>query len=124
MIGVTIIGFQIHKLAFFSILVPTGTPLSLVPLLVIIETISYLAKAISLGVRLGANMISGHTLLKILSGFIYNFMVKSPLFFIISIFPVLLFTLIISLELAIAFIQAIVFVILTSSYIRDSIALH
>lgn len=54
LIGVTIIGINQHKLGFFSILVPTGTPLGLVPLLVVIETISYVARAISLGVRLGA----------------------------------------------------------------------
>jgi F-type H+-transporting ATPase subunit a len=123
-IGVTIIGFRIHKLAFFSILVPTGTPLLLVPLLVVIETISYLAKAVSLGVRLAANLLAGHSLLKILSGFIYKFVIQNPVFFIIGLLPIFLFTLIVLLELAIAFIQSIVFVILTCSYIRDSIALH
>jgi len=115
---------KIHKLAFFSLFIPTGTPLGLVPLLVAIETISYTARAISLGLRLGCNIIAGHTLLKILSGFIYNFMIKSPLFFIIGIIPMILFTAIMALELGIAFIQAMVFIILTSSYLRDSLYLH
>lgn len=53
LIGVTVMGVNRHKLVFFSLLIPGGTPLGLVPLLVIIETISYLARAISLGVRLG-----------------------------------------------------------------------
>ncbi len=58
-IGVTIIGLKIHKFHFFSLFIPSGTPLILVPLLVIIESISYLARAISLGLRLGCNLIAG-----------------------------------------------------------------
>lgn len=124
LIGVTIIGINQHKLGFFSILVPTGTPLGLVPLLVVIETISYVARAISLGVRLGANMIAGHVLLKILAGFIYKFIKTSWLTMIIGIIPMCIFTLLVGLELGISVLQAIVFVILTSSYIKDAIALH
>jgi F-type H+-transporting ATPase subunit a len=124
LIGVTIIGIQKHKLVFFSILIPAGTPLGLVPLLVIIETISYLARAVSLGVRLGANMIAGHVLLKILAGFIYKFITASYLTFIIGLLPMVIFTLLVGLELGISVLQAIVFVILTSSYIKDAIALH
>lgn len=124
LIGVTIIGLVKHKLHFFSLLIPAGTPLGLVPLLVIIETISYLARAVSLGVRLAANMIAGHTLLKILSGFIYNFVKGSILNLIIGIIPMLIFTLLVGLELGIALLQAVVFVILTSSYIKDAVELH
>src|ERR1700750_3001859 len=68
--GITILGLYIHKLHFFSFFVPSGTPLALVPLLVLIETVSYLARAFSLGIRLFANMVAGHTLLKILSTFL------------------------------------------------------
>lgn len=124
LIGVTIIGIHQHKLVFFSILIPAGTPLGLVPLLVIIETISYVARAISLGVRLGANMIAGHVLLKILAGFLYKFIRTSGATFIIGLLPMLIFTLLVGLELGISVLQAIVFVILTSSYIKDAIALH
>lgn len=102
-IGVTIIGLKIHKFHFFSLFIPSGTPLGLVPLLVAIETISYTARALSLGLRLGANLIAGHILMKILSGFIFKFLIKSPLFFIIGILPLLIFTAIMGLELAIAF---------------------
>lgn len=63
--GVTILGLYIHKLHFFSYFVPSGTPLALVPLLVLIETVSYLARALSLGIRLFANMVASHTLIKI-----------------------------------------------------------
>lgn len=123
-IGVTILGFQIHGITFFSLFVPTGTPLPLVPFLVIIELISYIARAFSLGIRLAANMIAGHILLKILSTFIWKFIISSPIAFIIGIIPMIIFTALIGLELAVAFLQALVFVILTSSYIRDAIYLH
>ncbi|RKP11773.1 ATPase, F0 complex, subunit A, partial [Piptocephalis cylindrospora] len=123
-IGVTILGFYIHKLTFLSLFIPVGTPLGLVPLLVLIELISYLARAVSLGVRLAANVIAGHILLKILSTFIYNFIKQSILFFIIGFLPILIFTALVGLELAIAVLQAIVFIILTCSYIRDAIYLH
>jgi F-type H+-transporting ATPase subunit a len=123
-IGVTILGFQIHGLTFFSLFVPTGTPLPIVPFLVIIELISYLARALSLGIRLAANMIAGHILLKILSTFIWKFMISSPIAFIFAVIPMILFTALVGLELAVAFLQALVFIILTSSYIRDAIYLH
>ena len=65
--GVTILGLSIHKLHFFAYFVPSGTPLALVPLLVLIELPTYLARAFSLGIRLFANMLVGHTLMKILA---------------------------------------------------------
>ena len=67
LIGVTILGLYIHKVRFFAFFIPSGTPLALVPLLVLIELLSYSARAFSLGIRLFANMCAGHTLLKILS---------------------------------------------------------
>jgi len=124
-IGVTILGLQIHKLKFFSLFIPVGTPLVLVPFLAIIELISYFARALSLGIRLGANMISGHILLKILSSFIWKLNGYGILAAIaLGIIPMIIFTAIVGLELAVAIIQALVFIILTSSYIRDAIYLH
>ncbi|RYE12880.1 MAG: F0F1 ATP synthase subunit A [Rickettsiales bacterium] len=124
LIAVTIIGFQEHGLKFFSYFVPAGTPLALVPLLVLIELISYIAKGLSLGIRLGANIMAGHMLTKIIGGFIYQIMAASPLMFVIGIIPLVLLVAITGLELAIAFIQAYVFAILTCSYIKDSLDLH
>lgn len=80
-LGATILGFQKHGLMFFSILVPAGCPLALLPLLVLIEFISYLARNISLGLRLAANILSGHMLLNILAGFTYNIMTSGIIFF-------------------------------------------
>lgn len=124
LIGVTILGFQNHKVKYLSILLPAGTPLPLVPLLVILELISYVAKGISLGVRLGANLLSGHMLLKIISTLIWNVMKNGGLFLLVSLLPLLLLTALMGLELAIAVLQATVFTILTCSYIRDAIDLH
>jgi F-type H+-transporting ATPase subunit a len=123
-LGATILGFQIHRLEFFSLLVPAGCPLGLLPLLVLIEFISYLARNISLGLRLAANILSGHMLLNILAGFTYNIMTSGIIFFFLGLIPLAFIIAFSGLELGIAFIQAQVFVVLTSSYIKDGLDLH
>jgi F-type H+-transporting ATPase subunit a len=123
-IGATILGFQIHALKFFSLFVPSGCPLGLLPLLVLIEFISYLSRNVSLGLRLGANILSGHMLLNILGGFTYNIMSNGIIYFFLGIFPLLFILAFSGLEVGIAFIQAQVFVVLSSSYIKDSLDLH
>ena len=123
-LGATILGFQKHGLKFFSLFVPAGCPLGLLPLLVLIEFISYLARNISLGLRLAANILSGHMLLNILSGFAYNIMTSSFIFFFVGLIPLAFIIAFSGLELGIAFIQAQVFVVLTCSYIKDGLDLH
>jgi F-type H+-transporting ATPase subunit a len=123
-LGATILGFQKHGLEFFSLFVPGGCPLGLLPLLVLIEFISYLARAVSLGLRLAANILSGHMLLAILSGFTYNIMASGFIFFLIGLLPLTFIIAFCGLEIGIAFIQAQVFVVLTSSYIKDALDLH
>ena len=110
-IGATILGFQTHSLKFFSLLVPSGCPLGLLPLLVMIEFISYLARNVSLGLRLAANILSGHMLLNILSGFTYNIISKGFIFFFLGLIPLLFIIAFSGLEIGIAFIQAQVFVV-------------
>lgn len=109
---------------FFSLLVPSGCPLALLPLLVLIEFISYLARNVSLGLRLAANILSGHMLLNILSGFTYNIMNSGILYFFVSLLPLSFIIAFSGLELGIAFIQAQVFVVLSCSYIKDGLNLH
>jgi len=123
-LGATLLGFQKHGLEFFSLLVPAGCPLGLLPLLVLIEFISYLARNISLGLRLAANILSGHMLLNILAGFTYNIMTSGFIFFFLGLIPLAFIIAFSGLELGIAFIQAQVFVVLTSSYIKDGLDLH
>ena len=123
-IGATILGFQTHSLRFFSLLVPSGCPLALLPLLVLIEFISYLARNVSLGLRLAANVLSGHMLLNILGGFTYNIMSKGLIYFFLGLMPLLFIVAFSGLEIGIAFIQAQVFVVLSASYIKDGLDLH
>lgn len=123
-LGATFLGFIYHYLKFFSLFVPSGCPLALLPLLVLIEFISYLARNVSLGLRLAANILSGHMLLNILSGFTYNIMNSGFFFFFLALLPLAFIIAFSGLELAIAFIQAQVFVVLSCSYIKDSLELH
>ena len=123
-LGATLLGFQKHGLQFFSLFVPAGCPLGLLPLLVLIEFISYLARNVSLGLRLSANILSGHMLLNILAGFCYNIMTSGLFFFFLSLIPLAFIIAFSGLELGIAFIQAQVFVVLASSYIKDALDLH
>lgn len=123
-LGATILGFQKHGVHFFSLFVPAGCPLGLLPLLVLIEFISYLSRNISLGLRLAANLLSGHMLLAILSGFTYNIMSSGFIFFFVGLLPLAFIIAFSGLELGISFIQAQVFVVLTCSYIKDGLDLH
>jgi F-type H+-transporting ATPase subunit a len=124
LIGVTLLGLSIHSLKFFSFFIPSGTPLALVPLLVLIELVSYLARAFSLGIRLFANLVAGHTLLKILSTFLYQMFSAGLVMFVVTLIPFAFFLALIGLELAVSFIQSYVFVLLACSYIKDAIDLH
>jgi F-type H+-transporting ATPase subunit a len=123
-LGATILGFQKHGLEFFSLLVPAGCPLALLPLLVLIEFISYLARNVSLGLRLAANILAGHMLFNILAGFTYNIMTSGIIFFFLGLLPLAFIMAFSGLELGIAFIQAQVFVVLSSGYIKDGLDLH
>ena len=116
-IGVTVLGFAKHGMHFFSFFVPPGTPLPMYPLLIPIEVISYLSRPISLSVRLFANMLAGHTLLKVIAGFVWALGLFGvlPLAFVVALT---------GLEILIACLQAYVFTILTCLYINDALHLH
>lgn len=123
-IGVTILALSIHGIKFFSYFIPVGTPLALVPLLVLIELVSYLARSVSLGVRLFANIVAGHTLLKILSTYLYKLFSGSLLIALLTLIPFIIFLALIGLEIAVSLIQAFVFTLLVCSYLKDAIELH
>ncbi|ODV93104.1 hypothetical protein PACTADRAFT_77891 [Pachysolen tannophilus NRRL Y-2460] len=114
----------VFVIIFFGLFVPGGTPLVLVPVLVLIELLSYTARAISLGLRLSANTLSGHLLMVILGGLIYSLMSINTITLFLGLIPLLGVFGIVCLEFAIACIQSYVFTILTSSYIKDAVYLH
>jgi ATP synthase subunit 6 len=123
-IGFNIIGIKKHKLHFLGLLLPSGSSINLVPLLVPIELISYIFRVISLPVRLFANMMAGHTLLKIIAGFAWSMLNVNALIFIAHFIPLILLVILVGIELGVAMIQAYVFTILTCIYINDALNLH
>ena len=117
-IAVTIIGFIKHGFKYLSIFVPSGVPAVLLPLITIIEIISYLSRPVSLSVRLFANMMAGHTMLKVFGGFVVSLGILGgwlPLSFSVALT---------GLEILVAFLQAYVFAILTCIYLNDALNLH
>ena len=116
-LGVTVIALIKHKIHFFTFFMPPDVPLFMAPLLVPIEIISYLSRPMSLSVRLFANMLAGHTLLKVFAGFV----VALGLF---GVFPLAFVIILTGLEIVIAFLQAFVFTILTCLYLNDALHLH
>ena len=123
-IAINIVSVRKHGIRAFALFLPPGTPVVLGLLLVPIELISYLFKPISLAVRLFANMMAGHTLLKVVAGFAYVLMGCPGLMFILHYVPILILVIILVLELAVALIQAFVFSLLISIYINDALNLH
>jgi F-type H+-transporting ATPase subunit a len=124
-IGITIVGFQRHGLHFFSFLLPAGVPLPLAPFLVLLELISYCFRALSLGIRLFANMMAGHSLVKILSGFAWTMLCMNEIFYFIgALGPLFIVLALTGLELGVAILQAYVFTILICIYLNDAINLH
>jgi F-type H+-transporting ATPase subunit a len=117
-LGATVIGFMRHGVGYLKLFVPSGVPAVLLPLLVVIETISYFTRPISLSVRLFANMMAGHTMLKVFAGFVVAMGVLGgwiPLAFMVALT---------GLEILVAFLQAYVFAVLTCIYLNDAINMH
>ena len=121
---VTIIGFIRHGIGFLKLFVPSGLPVFLIPLLVLIELISYLTRPISLSVRLFANMLAGHTMLKVFASFVVGILTAGGILSTLSIAPFMMMVGLTGLEFLIAFLQAYVFVILTCIYLNDAIHLN
>lgn len=124
LIGVTLLGLENYGSNYLAMMMPGGSPLVLAPFLVVIELISQLAKGVSLGVRLAANITAGHLLFAILSGFAFQMLTAGGILTVLSIFPILIVVFITVLEMGVALIQAYVFSILTTIYINDSIHIH
>ena len=123
-IGINIICVNIYKLEMLSLFIPSNTSFYLALLLVPIEFVSYIFKPISLGVRLFANMMAGHSLLKVIVGFSWSMLLLENILSLLHFIPLIILVVLMGLELGVALIQAYVFIILTCIYLNDSINLH
>ncbi len=122
---VLIVGFAKHKLHFFSLFVPHGTPVPMIPIIFVVEMISFMVRPFSLGLRLFVAMMAGHVLLEVLSSFVIGSSNAGMQYFAIAGIPsFLLMVGICALEILVAGIQAYVFALLTSVYLNDAENLH
>lgn len=115
---VIVTGFRLHGMKFFHIFLPDGTPAMLAPLMVFVEVVAFFARPISLSLRLTANMVAGHVLLKVMAGFI----VALPM--VAKIFPAAIVIAVIGFEIFVSLLQAYIFAILSCVYLNDAINLH
>ena len=115
---VTLLGFYLHGLRFLSLFLPKGTPWWLSPLMIVIELFAYLARPVSLSLRLTANMIAGHVLLKVMAGFVVSLVIY------LKIFPISFIVILVGFEIFVAILQAYIFTVLSCVYLNDAINLH
>ena len=117
-VGLTIIAIFKHGVKFFGFFLPSGTPWWMAPLMIFIEAFSYLARPISLSIRLAANMMAGHTMLKVIAGFV------TAMGAIYGLAPLALLVVLTGFEIFVAVLQAYIFTVLTCVYLNDAIHLH
>ena len=121
---VTFVALKEHGLHFFSYFVPKGVPVVLLPLMVVIEVISYLSRIISLSVRLFANMMAGHVMLEVFAGFVVMLGTAGGIYLLPAGLSLGVNVILIGFELLVASLQAYVFAILTCIYLHDAVHLH
>lgn len=121
---VILFGLFNHGLKFFSLFAPPGVPWFIYPVLVPIEIISFFVRPLTLSVRLFANMMAGHIMLKVVAGFAIGVASMGAGFTVLGVFPVFINMMLIAFELLVAVIQAYVFAILTCVYLKDTVDLH
>jgi F-type H+-transporting ATPase subunit a len=121
---VLIVGFARHGLKFFSLFIPHGTPLGMIPLIAPIEFISFMVRPFSLALRLFVAMIAGHILMEVFGSFIVNGFQGGAVGWGVSLISFLFIVGVSALELLVCAIQAYVFALLTSIYLNDAVNLH
>jgi F-type H+-transporting ATPase subunit a len=121
---VTVVALRIHGLHFFSYFFPDGAPKLLAPLIIPVEVISYLSRPVSLSIRLFANMVAGHVMLKVFASFVVMMAGAGAIGFVAAAAPLALTVVLIGFEFLVAFLQAYVFAILTCIYLHDAVHLH
>lgn len=118
LIGMLLIGFLTHKFYLLAIFLPSGTPLALVPIKVLLEILAYIFRTLSLGLRLAINLITGHLLLKVSISFVWLGYIKGTSLLILSI-PLILLTAFLALEILIAYLQAYILIFITIITLKD-----
>jgi ATP synthase subunit 6 len=123
-IGTHLIGLCLHKEKYFSLFLPEGVPIPIIPFLICVEYISCISRVFSLSIRLFANTMSGHILLKILSSFAWVLITTKAVNCFWLVMPAAIIAVVVSLEILIAFLQAYVFIMLFAIYLDDAIKKH
>ncbi len=122
---VNVLAFKTQGMGFFRFFVPAGTPFYLMPLLIVIELLSYLFRPLTLGVRIFANILAGHIMIKLFADFCVMLLeALGPTGIMLSLLPVLMMSVLYGFEVLIFFVQAYIFALITSLYIRDALHAH
>ncbi len=121
---VVIAGIRQHGLGFFGVFVPSGVPGYIVPVVTLIEVISFLSRPISLSIRLFANMLAGHIMLKVFAAFVVSLSALGAVGVVGAILPLAMTVAITALEFLVAALQAYVFAVLTCMYLNDAVHPH
>jgi F-type H+-transporting ATPase subunit a len=119
---VVVVGIYKHGLGWFKLFVPHGVPIVILPIISVIEIISFLSRPISLGLRLFGNILAGHIVLKVFAGFVVSMIAAGGIIAVSSVLSLGMAVALTALEFLVAFLQAFVFAILTCVYLND--ALH
>lgn len=123
-LGTIVIGFINHGAHFLGLFVPKDTPIALLPLIIVIEVISFLSRPVTHSVRLFANMTAGHILLKVFAGFVVSLLLAGGILSGISVLPAVMIIILNALELLVAVVQAYVFALLACVYLNDAVNLE
>ena len=121
---VLIVGFWKHGFKFFSLFIPHGTPAVMVPLIFLVELLSFLVRPFSLALRLFVAMIAGHILIKVFASFVIQALDAGGASYLVAFLSIVFIAFVSALELLVSAIQAYVFALLTSLYINDAENLH
>jgi len=122
-LAINIIAIHVHHWAFIGTFLPGGSPIVMAPFLVVLELVSYSVRPFSLGIRLFANLLAGHSLVKILAGFAWS-MLSFSVLGILMVLPWAAVFAVTVLEVGIAALQAYVFVTLCAIYMSEIVKLH
>jgi F-type H+-transporting ATPase subunit a len=121
---ITVVALMLHGKKFFGYFFPEGAPLWLAPIIIPVEIVSYLSRPISLSIRLFANMVAGHVMLKVFATFIVMLAGLGAVGPFLSLLPLTINVALVGFEVLVAFLQAYVFAILTCIYLHDAVHLH